>query len=261
MSTRTRVKDLLGRFMQATGLGQRQRGDRGVIALFHRVDDALGDNPISCTVAEFAAYCDFFRDHFEVVPLSEIVQRVRDDRALDRTLAITFDDGYWDNEAVAAPLLEERGLPACFFIATNFIGSQRVPWWDSELSIASRWMNWDQVRSLHNRGFEIGAHTLNHVDLGKVSTETAAVEIRGSKARLEEVLSQEIDLFSYPYGRRHQITETARDLVREAGFLCCLSAYGGLVNRAADPYRVRRVPISPYYRTPYQYAFDALRPD
>ena len=68
-------------------------------------------------------------------------------------------------------------------------------------------MNWDQVRQMRDWGFEIAAHTKNHVDLGKVSGKEALDEIQGSRERLEKELSESVDLFCYPYGRKEQITE------------------------------------------------------
>ncbi len=45
-------------------------------------------------------------------------------------MLLTFDDGYRDNFEVAAPILQERRLPATFFIPTRFIDEPRLPWWD-----------------------------------------------------------------------------------------------------------------------------------
>ncbi len=225
--------------------------------LFHRVDDRCAGNPISCTVAEFEAYCRFFKRYFDVITLGELIGRVarRDD--VGRCLVITFDDGYRDNYEVAARVLQRMSLPACFFIATSFIGSRIRPWWDAHLPFDPEWMTWEQVRELDAAGFEIGAHTMTHVDLGVVGADEAWAEITGSRDRLREELGRAPELFSYPYGRVNQITEPNRELVKQAGFSCCFSAYGGAVRPGDDLFRLRRLPISPWFGSPYQLGLEA----
>jgi peptidoglycan/xylan/chitin deacetylase (PgdA/CDA1 family) len=251
------VKTLLGYLCFHTGLYRLFVRNRAVITLFHRVDDRYGGNPISCTRAEFESYCRFFRRFFHVVTLEELLARLAAGRPVDRLLVITFDDGYLDNRAFAAGALRQLGLPACFFIATDFIGSRRIPWWDEEAGITSEWMSWPQVRELRDLGFEVGAHTMNHVDLGVVPREEAEREILGSRTRLERELGQPVTFFTYPYGRRHQITESHRDIVRGA-FACCLSAFGSSVRSGEDPYVLKRTPISPWHKSPYQFGFEAM---
>jgi peptidoglycan/xylan/chitin deacetylase (PgdA/CDA1 family) len=253
-----RLKHWLGQSAFATGAYRRFFQQRAVITLFHRVDDRLAGNPISCTVDEFRRYCDFFRRYFVVVGMGELLDRIARGEDISRHLVITFDDGYKDNSEIAAQVLEAAGLPACFFIATNFIESQRVPWWDAELGITPEWMSWQDVRSLRRRGFELGAHTMNHVDLGVVTGDEAIAEIVGSGQRLTAETREPVPYFSYPYGRVHQITEANRDAVRDAGYSCCLSAYGGSVKPRTDPYSIRRMPISPWFISPYHFGFEAM---
>ena len=231
-----------------------------VIVAFHRVDNRLAGNPISCTIGQFRAYCDFFAEHFHVVSTTELLDRLRTGRDIGRHLAITFDDGYRDNYDHAAPELEARGLPATFFVATGLIGTNSQPWWDQEYGAQATWMTWDNVRDLHARGFEIGAHTVNHVDLGAVSERDAWEEISGSRERLIDELRTSIQLFSYPYGGPQRITDQSRELVRRAGFRCCFSAYGGVIAGHDDPFALRRSPITPWHFSPQHFGFEvALR--
>lgn len=253
---RRRLKSWLGSALYRTRAHRPLFGDRAVIVVFHRVRDDVPPNPITCTTAEFRAYCDLFERYFDVVSIAELLRRMADGESIRRCLAITFDDGYLDNATFAAPELKRRGLPGCFFIATEFIGTRRVPWWDAEWGIASEWMDWDHVRSLQSDGFEIGGHTLNHVDLGVVNGEEARHEIAGCRARLERETAAAVTLFSYPYGRAQQITEANRALVRGAGFECCMSAHGGSVRPGDDPFHILRSPISPWHRSPMQLAFE-----
>jgi peptidoglycan/xylan/chitin deacetylase (PgdA/CDA1 family) len=254
-----RLKAVLGFLVFQLGLHRILLRRKAIVVLFHRIDDRYASDAISCSVEKFERFCAFFRRYFTVVPLGTLVDMVRRGEDVGGHLVVTFDDGYLDNHAVAAPLLKERQLPACFFIATDFIESDRVPWWDREAGISSEWMSWNQVRDLAAQGFELGAHTCNHVDLGVVNGAEAHREITESGARLGAEVGVDVGLFSYPYGRRHQITEANRDLVREAGYACCMSAYGGKVTSDSNPYDLRRIPISQWYTSEYQFGFEALR--
>jgi len=258
MHLRRRLKHFLGLALFRSGLYRRLLRRAAIVAVFHRVDDRYPDNPVTCTSQDFAEYCDFFARYFTVVPLSALVRRLAENRDVAGMLAITFDDGYLDNREVAAPILKERRLPATFFVATDFIGSSQVPWWDAEAEIPSRWMSWEDVRHLAADGFEIGSHTVHHADLGKVRGDEAFRELSDSKRRLETELHRDVTLFAYPYGGRDHLDEANRPLVREVGYACCVSAFGGSVPSGTDPFRMRRTPVSPWYLTPYQFGFETV---
>ena len=258
MTVKRYIKRLLGALIYSTRLHRLILADRAVVAVFHRIDDRFPGNEVTSSTREFRAYCAFFRRHFRVVSLGELLARLARGDSVGGHLVITFDDGYKDNVGVAAAELERRRLPACFFVVTEFIGSARVPWWDAQSAIPPEWMTWDDVRQLHKRGFEIGAHTMNHADLGKVDGDEAEREITGARERVRAELGTETPFFSYPYGRPEHMSDANRDRVRRAGYRCCLSAYGGTVRAPADPFQLKREPVTPWYTSPYEYGYEVL---
>lgn len=250
------IKSLLGRITFGSHLDAFLLGNRAVVVAFHRVQDTTAASSLTISTSMFERYCRFFRDHFNVVSLRDVVDRLERGQGFNRHLAITFDDGYLDNFENAAPLLEKLSLPATFFVVTQWMGSEVVPWWDSEEGVRCPWMTWDQVRSLQRRGFDIGAHTRTHVDLGNVTEAIAAEEIVGSCVELEEQLCSPVDLFAYPYGRKENLAERSRALVKAAGFRCCCSCFGGLNPAERDPFELTRVPISTWFTTPHQFGLE-----
>jgi len=66
-----------------------------------------------------------------------------------------------------------------------------------------------------SKDFEIGAHTMTHPRLTKVSKEEAQKEIVDSKKYLEQLTGKEIKSFCYPGG---DYNKEVKDLVKEAGF-------------------------------------------
>lgn len=81
---------------------------------------------------------------------------------------------------------------------------------------------------------EIGAHTLNHKDLTKISINEALEEIEGSKKYLEKTLGHQIVMFSYPYGKYNK---DIIDIVRNSGFKGGRTIELGDFNNEINPYR------------------------
>ncbi|MDQ3189313.1 MAG: polysaccharide deacetylase family protein [Pseudomonadota bacterium] len=90
--------------------------------IFHRVlaepDPLLPDEP---RAADFEKRMRWVQRHFNVIPLTEAVARLHSNSLPTRSLSVTFDDGYADNQHVAAPILSKLGIPATFFIASGYL--------------------------------------------------------------------------------------------------------------------------------------------
>jgi hypothetical protein len=252
------IKTGLGWILFTSGLYRLWWRHKAVVVVFHRVNDAYPDDPITCSSQDFARYSRFFARFFDVIPLSELLQRVESGIEISPSLTITFDDGYRGNATTAAPILERHGLRGCFFVTTQFIGTNYVPWWDRDLNIETMWMTWDQVRALRDAGHEIGSHTETHVDLGTVGCDEARREIQGANERLKKELGLSLGLFAYPFGRKRNMSEQNQSLPKELGLRCSLSAHGGLVHRGDDPFRLTRVNISGWFASPYQFGFELI---
>jgi peptidoglycan/xylan/chitin deacetylase (PgdA/CDA1 family) len=252
------IKTVAGRLLYRSSAYRLHWPDRALVVVFHRVNDRYPGDPITVTRQAFTSFLDFFARYFRVVSLSELLAKLARSADVSRHLAITFDDGYLDNWSVAAPELAARGLPACFFITTGFVGSTRDAWWDAARGVRSEWMTWDQIRALHSAGFELGAHTISHVNLGASDPATARREIMGSKTQLEAETDSAVRHFAYPFGGPEHLGADQRQMVKDAGFASCVSAYGGRVRQGDDPYRLRRLGINSWFRSPYQFGIECL---
>jgi peptidoglycan/xylan/chitin deacetylase (PgdA/CDA1 family) len=251
------MKDTLGRLADVTGLYARAVCAQTTIVAFHRVNDKIAPDGLTCGPTTFEAFCRFFIQHFRVVSLSELLASCRAGDDLRGTLAITFDDGYRDNFEVAAPILHRLKLPASFFVTTGFIGSQIVAPWDTHLP-PQPWMTWDELRALAAMGFEIGSHTETHIDLGTADLEAIRADLALSKRRLADELGKPVHMFAYPFGGPEHIRPQARELVRDAGYTCCMSCHGGANSATPDPFNLNRIPIGDWFRTPHQFGFEVL---
>ncbi|MCS7044727.1 MAG: polysaccharide deacetylase family protein [Gemmataceae bacterium] len=199
------------------------------ILLFHRVTDAIPPDGLTVTTRWFRSFCRLLRAKFHVVSLGEFVRIVRGtEKPLPRTVAITFDDCYRDN-LDAAHVLAEYRLPACFFVPSQYVGTDHVFEWDQGLPRMPN-LTWDEVRAIVRLGHEIGSHTVSHADLATLSVEQTRYELVESKKTIEEQIQRPVRWFAYPYGGRENIHLERLPLVFEAGYEACFSGYGGFVD-------------------------------
>jgi peptidoglycan/xylan/chitin deacetylase (PgdA/CDA1 family) len=92
-----------------------------------------------------------------------------------------------------------------------------------------------QVQELYRAGMQIGAHTVSHPILARLSRDEARSEIADGKKRLEDLLGERISLFAYPNGRPD--VDYAQDhvaLVHELGFEAAFSTRPGAAAMDAD---------------------------
>jgi len=220
------------------------------ILVFHRVSDDIPEDEITISTDRFRTIVRALREHYRPILLSELLDYLEQKKLWpERTVTVTFDDGYRDNYDCAAPILMEYDVPAAFFVVVNMIGTDCVLPWEEHLRGRIAWMNWNQLRELRARGFEIGSHTLSHCDLGKVRGVQAWREIYHAKTKLQDALGAEVSLFAYPFGSRENLLEENRNLVRKAGYRCCCSGIDGFVGLDSDIYDLRRISVNNYFAT------------
>lgn len=111
--------------------------NRGVAILrYHAVCGPEGyayAEPGICVSPEaFEAHVAYLAAQYRVLPLPEIVQRLRNGHALPpNAVAITFDDGYADN-LEAARVLHRHGVVGTFYLTAHCLADGQ-PFWPTEV--------------------------------------------------------------------------------------------------------------------------------
>jgi hypothetical protein len=121
----------------------------------------------------------------------------------DRLRAVTtsWDDGD-PKDCRLAELLQAHGVAGTFYVPIEpYHGRERLE--DRDL------------RALHAEGFEIGAHSVSHKDLSRISHADLVHEVRDCKEILEQAVGEQVLMFCYPNGRYHG---AAVEQVRKAGY-------------------------------------------
>jgi len=213
--------------------------DRASILMYHSIaDGAAGFAAVP--VARFTEQMRLLAESRRpVLPLPEIVRRLRDGEPLGGAVGITFDDGYRDCYEFAFPLLRRYGFPASMFIVTGLIGAAHhdgAP----RLGVA-------EIEEMHRSGLvDIEPHTVTHRPLTRLSDDEIHAEIGGSKEVIERMLGKNCRLFAFPYGDFDaRVTRIARccgieaAVTTQAGTACPRAELLGLPRNAVEPSTTR----------------------
>lgn len=134
-------------------------------------------------------------------------------------IAFTFDDGFEECYHIIAPILEAYNTNAAFFVNPCFI-ERDIIYEDFSKKItknSKNRMDWEQIKDLKDRGHIIGAHTIDHKNLGDNSlTESDLIyQIVQCKNIIEEKINNNCNMFAFPYGRFEHLTEKALKISEE----------------------------------------------
>lgn len=159
-------------------------------------------------------------------------------------VAITFDDAFVSVAENALPELASRRFHATVFVPTGLLG--RGPTWAMEtgnLDANETVMSSDQLKMLKSDLVTLGSHTVTHPRLSKLPLPDARTEIEDSRAALQQVTSQDVRTFSFPYG---DYAPSTLELCRAAGFDQVFSIRPEPVDPESSTFVRGRVKVEPF---------------
>ena len=104
-----------------------------------------------------------------------------------RPIIITFDDGHLNNYTTAFPIMQKYGFTGVLYIVGNYMGTPE-------------YMSADQIKEMAEAGWEVGSHSMSHLDLTLLEPEYQRSEIVNSREKLEAELGVPVLSFAYPFG-------------------------------------------------------------
>jgi peptidoglycan/xylan/chitin deacetylase (PgdA/CDA1 family) len=204
------------------------------VLVYHNVTDDNGKKmprmKDSVSAKDFGRQLDLLKEkRFNVIALGQLHDLLVRRRTIpERTVVLTFDDGYRSTFSRAYPLLCDHGFPASVFLATDFIGSGKpFDWLPARCGEELVPMNWQEVGLLHRAGIEIGSHTAAHTFLpmtDEADMERELIASRGIIAKEVGVAPATLALpFSYPLRHPRWPLFAARleSALVQAGYRCC----------------------------------------
>jgi peptidoglycan/xylan/chitin deacetylase (PgdA/CDA1 family) len=139
------------------------------------------------------------------------------------------------------PLMNEFGYKGVIFL----LGDTRISYnyWDADKGDhRDELMNEQQRAAFIRAGWEIGAHTMTHPDLTKLSEQEALAEVFNSKKAIESESGNTVQTFAYPFGF---YDAKIKQLVQQVGFEMALATDKGGMHIEDDRFEIFRTSIFP----------------
>ena len=215
------------------------------VLLYHNVGDEIYNDRYSVNVSldDFLDQMRFLSSNgYKVFKLEELINKIKKKEPIpDKSIAITFDDGYSENLPSILSILNRYAFAATFFVTINYInGSFNYPkdnYWEY-LSF----FTWEQLKTLLSAGHSIGSHFYSHENLLTLSYSEIKKEITESRKSIANKLGINVDLFSYPYGK---FNKRVKDILNENDGLAACTSIPGNNSYRTDLYAIKRIPINP----------------
>jgi peptidoglycan/xylan/chitin deacetylase (PgdA/CDA1 family) len=206
----------------------------GVRVLAYHGVERTPTSPFSVSVENFEKQVVFLSKNFDVIDFSTFLKWRSGAYESDKPkIIVTFDDGFANQAALAAPILMKYGVPATFFLIASKLDGR------DERFMTAR----DSLQLLRSNLFQIGSHSLSHVSMARVADDKKREEIGGSKSVLEFTLGRKITYFCYPYGMFNDVDERCTAVLQEAGYALACTGINGVNFKSTDMFRLRRTKV------------------
>lgn len=146
----------------------------------------------------------------------------------EKSIVLTFDDGYIDFFVNAYPILKKYNFKATSFIPTGLIGQ-------------GYYLTWEQIQEMQKSGLtSFQAHSINHPNLTLLDPLSIKVEVLDSKKELEQRLNSIVNFFCYPYGAS---STQIQGIVQSSGYIGAVGTWNGSIISEGNLYNMPRIKI------------------
>lgn len=195
------------------------------VLMYHKIGDDK-DNDAVIREDLFREQMKFLKDNgYNPLTMDQLYDYVVNGAAVpEKSVVLTFDDGYADTYSIVYPIMKEYGFAATVFINPGDVGTR---------------LTWDQIREMHKNGITISNHGFQHIEMGQLS-EAKQIE---NITKAQEALAKEVGIkdnpwFCYPYGDKNEFTDAA---TKKAGIKMSMAMKSGWAHTGDNPYNILRV--------------------
>lgn len=218
---------------------------KAVVVTYHAIDTAA--SPLCLDPSIFREQLDCIAElGWRTATVAELGDALQTRTPLERTIALTFDDGFASVADTAAPELAARGLTATVFCVAGHLGGANDWTTDRPGGYRAPLADAGALRALAGAGIEIGSHGHAHAPLIGTDPSFLHREVIDSREKLEDAVGAPVSSFAYPYGAGPSLQ--AAKLVRETYRTACATTLR-VIRSDEDVFALPRIDAH-YVRSP-----------
>ncbi|WP_299081494.1 polysaccharide deacetylase family protein [uncultured Paraglaciecola sp.] len=213
--------------------------DNAVILLYHHVSHAT-PTVTSVSPVTFRQHMQYLADNHQVLPLKDVIDALQNKQPLpDKTVVITFDDGYENIFTNAHPIIQEFSFPYTVFVNPPLIGN-----------MASQ-LDWHQVTQMAAEGATFANHGKQHQHMLDTNAEESQQEwldrvtddIQAAEKMLAQHIGYSLKYLAFPYG---EFDKSLKLHLRSLGYIG-FAQHSGAIASFSDFSALPRFPAAGAY--------------
>lgn len=215
---------------------------RGVpVLMYHRISDEY-DDPVCVRPTYFERQMGWLKKWgYRSLSLDEFTDYILSGEPLPaRSVLITFDDGYFNNEEIAKPIMDAHEYQGTIFVATAYIGTNSS-FASTKKNASHPLLNSEQLIRLEQTGWDIANHLHSHQKMIYLQEQEMRAEYRLSYRALVDIgiSSTNAKRVALPKDRYNQ---QVKDVLAEEGAELVFAGKGIALPKS-DPFSVPRTEI------------------
>ncbi len=221
-----------------------------IVLTFHHVSPYKDDLTISPDVLErLISYLKI--EGFKFITYNEFYQHFKQKKKFkERSVLLTFDDGYYDNYLYAYPILKKYNVPAVIFLITSAIEERKVrekfvfkPHEAIHTILDKNYfLSLEEINEMRSSGLiEFDAHTVSHFSCKNALEDKLKYEICNSITFIKSFIDRDFYGFCWPKGR---YDDKSLKIVKRCGVDFAFSTIEGPFSFKDNRFLLRRIDLS-----------------
>ncbi|SHJ74076.1 Polysaccharide deacetylase [Clostridium cavendishii DSM 21758] len=202
------------------------------VICYHAISEST-NNDLLLSPKKFEEQLNYLKENnYTPITMDELYGFLKEEKEVpEKSVVLTFDDGYKDNYTNAFPILKKFNFKATIYVISDSIED-------------NLYLTKEQIKEMSDYGIDIESHTQKHDNLSTLNLDKQYETMLNSKEALEKITKKTVSYIAYPFGKYNPNTRIAAE---KAGYKLGFNLAGGLADKHDNAYNIDRLYIGGNY--------------